>query len=86
MSEQIDKLNEELALYNDVFPLLEALEAARENKGNDYATFSALKDEWITKLQYWLSISAYLSAGGSAPLGTISVPSISASAEATALN
>lgn len=62
MSAEVDKIKAEIAFYNEIGPLYEELEAAREVKADDPVRFSEAKQAFEVHRTYWRQIGEFLHA------------------------
>lgn len=68
MDSTIEKLQRELAFYEEISPIMIELEEAREVRKTDGARWEAAQAAAVPLLQYWGGIREYLgSTGGISP-------------------
>jgi hypothetical protein len=67
MNSTIEKLQRDLAFYEEVSPIMIELEAAREVRKTDSARWEAAQSAAVPLLQYWGGIRDYLEASDGIP-------------------
>jgi len=83
MDSTIEKLQRDLAFYEEISPVFIELEAARETRHTDGARWDAAQSAAVPLLQYWGGIRDYLEASAGIP-STEGLTSITAETLASA--
>lgn len=80
MSAELDKIKADIAFYNEVGPLEEELEAAREVKKEEPVRWQEAKQAFEEKRRFYRQIAEFVKAEAANGSTNISVPGIDVSA------
>jgi len=89
MTSHIEKLQNDLAFYQSITPIVVELEEARETRHTDGDRWLAASQEWGALSLYWGGIRDYIAAVDAPPptegLTSINVDTLASSSEAVSL-